>query len=314
MPAKTPEASIAGAKRAPSSLVQLTSSIGALVTRSLSWSVRSASSAARTPSGPSNLPPVGWVSRCEPTAIGGRPEFLPRRRANILPTSSTVTVQPSAVHCALSQSRTCRSRSVSVRRQMPPFAVAPICVVSISESHSRWASICRSFTAKTPSGAGRVRLRDSGQWPTKPSHQSAIDLDEGGCWRTNSLNPRRISYDGAPGKRGEQSAMLRVRLKADGRLVEVLPDGSERPIASDPRAIAGAAHQAARAEEARYARNVRGRTGLTQAAFAARIGVPVETVRNWEQGKRSPRGPARALLKVIEEAPDAAFAVLAKAR
>jgi putative transcriptional regulator len=108
--------------------------------------------------------------------------------------------------------------------------------------------------------------------------------------------------------------MLRVRLKADGRLVEVLPDGSERPIATDPQAIASAAHHAARAGEARYARGVRGRTGLTQAAFAARIGVPVETVRNWEQGKRSPRGPARALLKVIEEAPDAAFAVLAKAR
>ena len=49
-------------------------------------------------------------------------------------------------------------------------------------------------------------------------------------------------------------------------------------------------------------------------AFAARIGVPVETVRNWEQGKRSPRGPARALLKVLEQAPEAAFAVLGKAR
>jgi putative transcriptional regulator len=112
--------------------------------------------------------------------------------------------------------------------------------------------------------------------------------------------------------------MLRVRLKADGRLVEVLPDGSERAIASDPRAIAMAAHHAARNvdrfNDATYARNVRGRTGLTQAAFAARIGVPVETVRNWEQGKRSPRGPARALLKVIEEAPEAAFAVLGKAR
>ena len=112
--------------------------------------------------------------------------------------------------------------------------------------------------------------------------------------------------------------MLRVRLKADGRLVEILPDGSERAIASDPRSIAMAAHQAARSVDARsldatYARNVRGQTGLTQAAFAARIGVPVETVRNWEQGKRSPRGPARALLKVIEQAPDAAFAVLAKA-
>jgi putative transcriptional regulator len=112
--------------------------------------------------------------------------------------------------------------------------------------------------------------------------------------------------------------MLRVRLKADGRLVEVLPDGSERDIPSDAQSIAGAAHRAARAaasrEDATYARNVRGQTGLTQSAFAARIGVPVETVRNWEQGKRSPRGPARALLKVIEQAPDAAFAVLGKAR
>jgi putative transcriptional regulator len=119
--------------------------------------------------------------------------------------------------------------------------------------------------------------------------------------------------------RQEPAVMLRVRLKADGRLVEVLPDGSERPIASDPQSIAAAAHRAARSEQARhsdakYARGVRSQTGLTQAAFAARIGVPVETVRNWEQGKRSPRGPARALLKVIEQAPDAAFAVLAKAR
>jgi putative transcriptional regulator len=113
--------------------------------------------------------------------------------------------------------------------------------------------------------------------------------------------------------------MLRVRLKADGRLVEVLPDGSERAISADAQSIARAAHDAARSaarsndarfQDATYARSVRGRTGLTQAAFAARIGVPVETVRNWEQGKRSPRGPARALLKVIEQAPDAAFAVL----
>jgi putative transcriptional regulator len=112
--------------------------------------------------------------------------------------------------------------------------------------------------------------------------------------------------------------MLRVRLKADGRLVEVLPDGSERDIPTDPKAIATAAHNAARADgrlnDATYARSVRGQTGLTQAAFAARIGVPVETVRNWEQGKRSPRGPARALLKVIEQAPEAAFAVLGKGR
>ena len=110
--------------------------------------------------------------------------------------------------------------------------------------------------------------------------------------------------------------MLRVRLKADGRLVEILPDGSERPASvSDGQpnsAGVNSARQSANGRflDAAYARNVRGQTGLTQIAFASRIGVPVETVRNWEQGKRSPRGPARALLKVIERAPEAAFAVL----
>jgi putative transcriptional regulator len=109
--------------------------------------------------------------------------------------------------------------------------------------------------------------------------------------------------------------MMRVRLKADGRLVEVMPDGSEReltpPAEGWPKRADGAHRQSQPgSEDAAYARGVRNRTGLTQAAFAARIGVPIETVRNWEQGKRSPRGPARALLKVIEEAPEAAFAVL----
>jgi putative transcriptional regulator len=113
--------------------------------------------------------------------------------------------------------------------------------------------------------------------------------------------------------------MLRVRLKADGRLVQVLPNGSEYPMAppeGEPPRVNGAALAAnGRFLDAAYARNIRGQTGLTQTAFAARIGVPVETVRNWEQGKRSPRGPARALLRLIERAPDAAFAVLgAKAR
>jgi len=109
--------------------------------------------------------------------------------------------------------------------------------------------------------------------------------------------------------------MLRLRLKADGRLVEILPDGSEHPIAyADgrpiPRANGSRPGAKGRVIDAAYARSVRGQTGLTQTAFAAQIGVPVETVRNWEQGKRSPRGPARALLKVIEQAPEAAFAVL----
>ena len=90
--------------------------------------------------------------------------------------------------------------------------------------------------------------------------------------------------------------MLRVRLKADGRIVEILPDGSEKTLD----------HK----NPASFVREVRRRCGLTQAAFAEKIEVPIETVRNWEQGKRQPRGPARALLKLIDTAPDAAFAAL----
>jgi putative transcriptional regulator len=89
---------------------------------------------------------------------------------------------------------------------------------------------------------------------------------------------------------------MRVRLKADGRIVEIMPDGAEKTVDHfDPAA---------------FVRHVRARCGLTQAAFAEKIEVPIETVRNWEQGKRSPRGPARALLKLIDTAPDVAFAAL----
>ena len=113
--------------------------------------------------------------------------------------------------------------------------------------------------------------------------------------------------------------MMRVRLKADGRIVEILPDGREQALSTRLEAILAQVtpHPATDGQaatpgpsDAAYARGVRARTKLTQAEFAARIGVPVETVRNWEQGKRSPRGPARALLKVIDKAPDVAFAVL----
>jgi putative transcriptional regulator len=123
------------------------------------------------------------------------------------------------------------------------------------------------------------------------------------------------------------NAMMRVRLKADGRIVEILADGTERAIAGA--AVAGASRAGAaiasaddvtspraggQGRDAVYAKGIRARAKLTQAEFAARIGVPIETVRNWEQGKRSPRGPARALLKVIDQAPQVAFAVLDTAK
>src|SRR5688500_16486103 len=108
-------------------------------------------------------------------------------------------------------------------------------------------------------------------------------------------------------------SMMRVRLKADGRLVEILADGEERMLAPQL-AETTAPPAGASAPDASNARRIRSQTRLTQAEFAARIGVPIETVRNWEQGKRSPRGPARALLKLLDQVPNVAFAVLGSSR
>jgi len=43
--------------------------------------------------------------------------------------------------------------------------------------------------------------------------------------------------------------------------------------------------------------------GLTQAQFAAAMGISVHTLRNWEQGRRHPDGPAIALLRIAARHP-----------
>lgn len=50
---------------------------------------------------------------------------------------------------------------------------------------------------------------------------------------------------------------------------------------------------------------IRYRLDKSQTQFALMIGVSVATLRNWEQGRRQPVGPARALLKIAEENPEA---------
>jgi putative transcriptional regulator len=120
--------------------------------------------------------------------------------------------------------------------------------------------------------------------------------------------------------------MQRLRLKADGRIVE-LRDGQEFPLAPAMPELAVAMPEPVPAMPAASptapdvtsgetpplpaVRDLRRRAQLTQLEFAARLGVPVETIRNWEQGKRAPRGPARALLAVIAHSPETVFAALA---
>jgi len=57
---------------------------------------------------------------------------------------------------------------------------------------------------------------------------------------------------------------------------------------------------------------IRGKVKLSQAAFAARLHISTATLRDWEQGRRMPEGPARALLGMVDADPDTAFALLAK--
>lgn len=52
-------------------------------------------------------------------------------------------------------------------------------------------------------------------------------------------------------------------------------------------------------------RVIRRRLGKSQVEFALLIGVSPATLRNWEQGRRTPHGPARALLKVAAANPRA---------
>ncbi|MCR4321968.1 MAG: helix-turn-helix domain-containing protein [Candidatus Brocadiaceae bacterium] len=52
-------------------------------------------------------------------------------------------------------------------------------------------------------------------------------------------------------------------------------------------------------------RKIREQYGLSQDKFASLMGISVATLRNWEQGRRKPEGPARILLRVASKHPEA---------
>ncbi len=60
-------------------------------------------------------------------------------------------------------------------------------------------------------------------------------------------------------------------------------------------------------------KSLRTRTRLSQPDFAALLGVEVSTLRNWEQGRREPTGPAKALLRAIRNDPKNVLRALADA-
>ena len=80
-------------------------------------------------------------------------------------------------------------------------------------------------------------------------------------------------------------------------------------------ARAGSARRAARFNEvnALTVKQLRGWTQLSQPEFARLLSVELSTLRNWEQGRREPTGPARALLRAICNDPEHVLRALGSA-
>ena len=78
----------------------------------------------------------------------------------------------------------------------------------------------------------------------------------------------------------------------------------------------GGSRRAGRAPEvnALTVKRLRGWTQLSQAEFARLLGVELSTLRNWEQGRREPTGPARALLRAISNDPEHVLRALGSGR
>jgi len=110
--------------------------------------------------------------------------------------------------------------------------------------------------------------------------------------------------------------MSTTRIRIDPDDPSTFPEGRIDPAVVDATTEAQIALQKQEDEAeglqdmARYTRRVRRRMGLSQTELARRIDVSPETIRNWEQGKRCPTGAARALLRMLDKAPETALRVL----
>ena len=129
----------------------------------------------------------------------------------------------------------------------------------------------------------------------------------------------------------KQNIIVAKRL-SDGTLVQVLPDGSAKPLEdktdwarlramtdeevtaaaeSDPDARPMTPEQLRTARRVPRAKTLRRALALTQEEFAARYHIPLGTLRDWEQGRCEPDQPARAYLTVIAHDPEGVKRALA---
>ena len=116
-----------------------------------------------------------------------------------------------------------------------------------------------------------------------------------------------------------------TKRRSNGTRVQVLPDGSTKPLddktdwtqlramtdeevtaaaLSDPDALPKTAKQLRSAQRVPRVKTLRRALALTQEEFAERYHIPIGTLRDWEQGRCEPDQPARAYLTVIAHDPE----------
>ena len=99
--------------------------------------------------------------------------------------------------------------------------------------------------------------------------------------------------------------------KTDWRAFDAMTEEARHAAAlSDPDCPPATEEQLARARRVVNVRAIRQSMKLTQEEFAERFGLPLGTVRNWEQGAHRPDRAAQVLLTVIARDPDAVVRAL----
>src|SRR5271165_6346231 len=126
-----------------------------------------------------------------------------------------------------------------------------------------------------------------------------------------------------------------AKRQSDGTFIQVLPDGSTKPLEdktdwnrlramtdeevtaaamTDPDARPMTPAQLRRSRRVPRAKTLRRALAMTQEEFAARFHIPIGTLRDWEQGRCEPDQPARAYLAVIAHDPEGVKRALAGRR
>ena len=106
---------------------------------------------------------------------------------------------------------------------------------------------------------------------------------------------------------------ITARRQPEGKLVQVMEDGSEKefesrgkladaPVPPDDEGMTE--EQLSRMRRTPLSKTLRRILGLTQEQFAERYGIPLGTLRDWEQGRSEPDAATRTFLKVIAKHPE----------